>query len=251
LKKVELKVSGDFERVFGDLVKGIKDLVRGERVRYIGVGLPGVVDEENGVLVKSPNLGSWEGREVKKDLEKEFGCEVRVRNDTVMAGVGEAVFGYGKKVERFLYVNWGTGWGVVYLEKVGGQWRSRTMEAGHQIVEHEGKKCGCGQRGCLEAYVGGGNAVGNYGKKMEEILDEETWNKIVGKAGQGLLNTLVHFPVDLVVFGGGVVLNQRYLVGRLREVLEEKLKIYPLPEMKSSKLGEWVGVCGGVVSSKQ
>lgn len=118
----------------------------------IGIGCPGPVDMEKGIVLDPPNLG-WENVNVKRRLEKEFDCPVAVINDVDAGVYGEYRFGAAKKARTALGVFPGTGigGGCIYDGTILRGKSLSCFEIGHIPVMPDGPLCGCGQRGCLEA----------------------------------------------------------------------------------------------------
>ncbi len=118
----------------------------------IGVGCPGPLDLDRGVILQAPNLG-WHDVALKAALEKAFKCRTVIANDVDAGTYGEFRFGAGRGARCVLGVFPGTGIGgaCVYEGRI---IRGRTgscMEIGHVRVEPDGRLCGCGRRGCLES----------------------------------------------------------------------------------------------------
>ncbi|MFI4853048.1 MAG: ROK family protein [Gimesia chilikensis] len=118
----------------------------------IGVGCPGPLDLEQGIIFEAPNLG-WYNAPVKQVLEKEFGCPVVLCNDVDAGVYGEYRFGAARGASSTLGIFPGTGigGGAVYRGQLIQGSKSSCMEIGHIKVLPEGPECGCGQYGCLEA----------------------------------------------------------------------------------------------------
>ena len=117
----------------------------------IGIGCPGWLDLDRGVVMQAPNLG-LRNVPLAKELTNDFGCRVVVANDVDAGTYGEYRFGAGQGVRCLLGVFPGTGigGGLVYEGKL---FRGRTgscMEIGHIHMQPKGRLCGCGRRGCLE-----------------------------------------------------------------------------------------------------
>jgi glucokinase len=123
-----------------------------ENVSGIGVGCPGPIDLERGVILDAPNLG-WREVPIVRSLEDRLGCPAVIANDVDAGVFAESQFGAGRSAHCVLGVFPGTGigGGCVYEGQiVRGRVRS-CMEIGHVRVLPEGPRCGCGLRGCLEA----------------------------------------------------------------------------------------------------
>ena len=126
--------------------------VRPEQLGGIGVGCPGPLDLDRGVILTAPNLG-WKNVAIKDSLEKAFKCSTVIANDVDAGLFGEYRFGAAQKARCALGVFPGTGigGGCVYEGHLIRGKVSSCMAIGHIIVQPGGRLCGCGQRGCLEA----------------------------------------------------------------------------------------------------
>ena len=124
-------------------------------VRGIGVGCPGPIHPEQGIVYEAPNLG-WRDVPLRKLLEKQFGCPTVLANDVDAGVYGEYRFGAGRSARCVLGVFPGTGigGGCVYEGRIVRGGDKSCMEIGHVPVMPDGPLCGCGQRGCLEAVAG-------------------------------------------------------------------------------------------------
>ncbi len=122
-----------------------------EDLTGIGVGSPGPLDPDAGVLLDLPNLG-WRNVPLKASLEKTFGCPVTIANDVDAGTYGEYCFGAGKGARCVLGVFPGTGvgGGCVYEGNILTGRGISALELGHCRVLPDGRRCGCGNRGCLE-----------------------------------------------------------------------------------------------------
>ena len=202
----------------------------------IGVGCPGPLDLDKGVILHAPNL-SWHDVPLKETLEKKFKCPTVIANDVDAGTYGEFRFGAGRGARCVLGVFPGTGIGgaCVYEGRI---IRGRTgscMEIGHVRVQAEGRLCGCGQRGCLESvasrlaisadaaaavYRGEAPALQRLaGTDLAEIKSGTLAKSI--KAGDTAVETIVRSAArhlgsvianavnllapDIVVLGGGLV----------------------------------------------
>lgn len=154
--KPELGQADGIERLLCTGHEALKDAgISPEQLGGVGIGCPGVLNLESGVLVRAPNLG-WENVPIRKILTESFGVPAAEANDVDAGTFGETTAGAGKKARCVLGVFPGTGiGGGLVLE--GNIYRGREgscMEIGHiQAVEH-GMLCGCGRRGCLETVSG-------------------------------------------------------------------------------------------------
>ena len=122
-----------------------------DQVSGIGVGIPGPVDQEKGIVLEAVNL-SWANVPLAKSIRDEFGCPVVVLNDVDAGVYGEYCFGAAKGALTALGIFPGTGigGGCVYDGDILRGKRNSCMEIGHISVTLDGQLCGCGLRGCLE-----------------------------------------------------------------------------------------------------
>jgi glucokinase len=122
----------------------------------VGVGSPGDVDAGRGTVGNARNLPGWEGEfELGAALEEALGTRARLGNDVQVATDAEFELGAGRPYRSVLGVFWGTGvGGGIVLD--GRPWVGRGTggEIGHVVVRIGGELCGCGRRGCMEAYAG-------------------------------------------------------------------------------------------------
>jgi glucokinase len=128
----------------------------GAKVTGIGVGAPGVVDD-NGVVKSPPNFVDWEEVPLKAELARLFpGVTVSIENDANAAAIAESRFGAGIEYANFLFVIWGTGvgGGIILNNKIYRGPTGGAGEIGHISINYQGPQCNCGNIGCVEAYVG-------------------------------------------------------------------------------------------------
>jgi glucokinase len=145
--------------VIGQIRKSIDEVLahtKGKTLRGIGIGSPGIVDEEGGIVKDPPNFAGWHNVALGNAVTKIFGFNAKVENDANVAAIAEAKFGAGKRHPNFLFVIWGTGVGGgiilngnIYRGPFGG-----AGEIGHVCIDYNGLQCNCGALGCVEAYVG-------------------------------------------------------------------------------------------------
>jgi glucokinase len=121
----------------------------------IGIGVPGIIDMETGMVRESPNLPDWADYPVRAEIERRLGTRVILENDANSAAFGEKWLGVAKDVDDMAMLTLGTGvgGGLVLGGRIWHGMAGMAAEFGHTTVEPEGALCGCGNRGCLEAYA--------------------------------------------------------------------------------------------------
>lgn len=207
------------------VVESVAEIIKGldERPSAVGVGIPGPVSD--GVVSRPPNLVNWPDEvDLAGLLRAALDLPVEVGNDVNVGALGEWVAGAGRG-SRFMLGVWmgtGVGGGLVldgrpYTGAFGG-----AGEFGHMVVHHGGAQCGCGRRGCIEAYAGraamertaeqavsGGRVTDLFtirDDKGKERLTSAVWSKAL-KNDDELATGLVREAVEAVGVGVGSVIN--------------------------------------------
>jgi glucokinase len=210
--------------------------VQPSQLRGIGVGCPGPLDLERGVVLDTPNLG-WKNVPVRQTLEDRFECPVAIINDVDAGIYGEYRFGAGRGARCVLGVFPGTGigGGCVYQGEIFRGTNASCMEIGHLPLWPDGPLCGCGKRGCLEAVAsrlaiaGAAAAAAHRGEAPNLLADvgtdlsnirsgalaaairagDESIERIVREAarhiGMAVAGAINLLAPDVVVLGGGLV----------------------------------------------
>jgi glucokinase len=161
VEKVTLgtKVSLGRDHVIDDMCKSIQQLLEKYRnaatLLGIGIGVPGIIDMQSGLLRESPNLPGWADYPVRAEIERRLKTVVILENDANVAGLGEKWLGAAKDFDDMAMLTLGTGVGGGLILR-GSIWHGMSGmagEFGHTNVEPEGHPCKCGNRGCLEQYA--------------------------------------------------------------------------------------------------
>jgi glucokinase len=147
------------DQVIDEMCASVKTLALKHRASSelagIGVGVPGIIDMERGMVRASPNLPGWEDYPVRDEIERRLATAVILENDANAAALGEKWLGAAAAVDDMCMLTLGTGVGGGLV--LGGRvWHGMTgmaAELGHTNVEPEGRACNCGSRGCLEQYA--------------------------------------------------------------------------------------------------
>lgn len=147
----------------------------------IGVGSPGIVNAETGVVEHAANL-SFYGVPLAQLLEERFGRKVHVENDANAAAYGEAVAGAAKGVKNVLMITLGTGVGsgIIIDGKIYSGAYSGGGEFGHAGMFYNGWQCTCGQKGCVEAYCSATGLIRLTKEVMEANRESLMWAVCMG-----------------------------------------------------------------------
>ena len=271
----------DAESIVEKLKFSIKEIIETShfdiaQIDSIGIGAPGQVDRERGILVSAPNL-NCENLNLKAILEREFFIPTFIGNDVEIATLGEMKFGAGKGFNDFvcIFVGTGVGSGIAQNGRVRHGATGTAGEIGHIIVDAGGRPCGCGGNGCLEAYAsrtaiearimgalkkGRASVITDYmrddraisSKMIKKALDhhDELITHVLFEASDYLSNglaTIINFyNPELIVLGGGLIdaVDEFYE----RTITKAKAKALPLPaskiQFRKAKLGDFSGVVG-------
>jgi glucokinase len=244
----------------------IADAVRelDEAPRTLGVAIPGEVDGA-GRCYRLPNIPGFDGVPIKAELERRTGAVVVVENDATTAALAESLFGHGREHPNFLTVTLGTGvgGGVVIGRRIVRGAHGFGGEIGHITVDSTpvAPPCGCGNRGCLEAFAGTRaildtfRAAGGAGIEIRDVAESARRGEPAGRAAFDrasdalaiAINSIQNLlDLDAVVFAGGVSKSFDLLEPRLRAGLRARRFAEPLSEVPLlvSELGEHAGVVG-------
>lgn len=255
-----------------------------EQILAAGVGAPGYIDVENGVIVEAVNLG-WKNYPIQKELEQLLNIPVVVDNDANLAAGGEKWKGAGEGADNLLAVTLGTGVGggiIAGGEIIHGE-SGLAGEIGHiAAVKDGGTRCNCGKFGCLET-VASATGIARLGLLavqekpegyLKSMLDEV--GKISAKdvfdgakkgdavaisvvkesmdhLGFALANLANALNPETIVIGGGVSKAGSYLVDYIREAFNRFTipKIAKETTLKIAKLENDAGVIGAAWLAKQ
>lgn len=227
------------------VVQAIHDLIRealhgaGDPApAAVGIGAPGTIDRASGVVARSPNLAGWmDPYPLGPEIARRVGAPTVVDNDVRAGMLGEHRLGAGKGYSDVLGVWFGTGVGGALI--LGGELRrgrsGASGEIGHVVVVPGGRRCGCGRRGCLEAYAGRASMerrarmLHRRGRKTDlftlmekagrdhvtsgviaraleqgDDLAHELLEEAVAAGGAGIASVVNVLDVEAVVVGGGL-----------------------------------------------
>ena len=148
-----------------------------EEIRGMGIGFPGPLNVETGIIFNPPNLNGWDSIPLRDILEDELKVPVAIENDANAAALGEWWKGAGSGTGSLFCITLGTGvgGGIILDGKVWHGASSIAGEIGHTTVIRDGIECTCGNVGCLERYACSGAIL----KRVNDALLEEGSNSSV------------------------------------------------------------------------
>ena len=229
-----------------------------EKVKSITIAAPGPIDLARGVLVNPPNL-PWKNVPLAAMLSQATGAKVQLANDADMAGLGEFHRGAGRGTKNMVYITWstGVGGGLIIDGKLHRGAHGTSGEIGHMIVDPNGPLDRCGQRGCLEAFIGGANLARETGHTALELFSEAARGNrqartVVERAarymGMALISLTNALDPEMFVIGGGVSRSWKLVYPTMQETLRSSPFIKPArrPALRRARLGDRAGQVGAV-----
>lgn len=247
----------------------------------IGIGSPGFVNSNQGVIAFAANLPGFNDFHISDFIEDRLGITTYVENDAKAAALGEMWFGAGRGCSNFIFMTISTGIGgaIVADGDIFAGMSNTAGEIGHMIINPEGPLCGCGHRGCLEAYASGTAiarmAAERLTKGEDSLLREYktvTSREVFEVAargdrlalsvldcslhylGVGVANLITLINPERVIIGGGVSMAGDIIFDRVwKEIRENSFKpMYENLSVVPAELKTDAGVIGalGVVLTR-
>ena len=202
-----------------------------EDIECVGIGCPGALDVENGIVEFSNNLDFYDVP-IGEYMEKALGKKIYLENDANAAAWGEFLCGSGKGLRDMVMITLGTGVGSGIIEDghlVRGAY-GKGAELGHMAIIAGGEKCTCGRRGCLEAYASATALIKQTKNAMRSCRESDMWKvspnlsevngrtafaskdaaakKVVkdylGYLSEGIVNIVNILQPEVICIGGGV-----------------------------------------------
>ncbi len=252
--------------------------IKPDRLLGVGVGIPGPVDPRAGIVKQAPNLHELDGANAVEIISGQTGAPVHIGNDAFCATLAELRWGAGRDVENLVMFTLGTGvgGGIALDNQVRRGPRQIMGEVGHIIVEPGGRRCGCGNHGCLEAMVGRDGMVDRAVRLMEQgmpsLLEERSGPRhekltprmiseaahdgdelaidVMATAGHylgvALCSCIVLADPDLIVLGGGIAAAGDVLFEPIRRTVRHRSMIsgFDVSRIVPAELGNQAGMYG-------
>jgi glucokinase len=165
----------------------------------IGICSPGPLDPLTGVILNPPNVPCWRNFPLAAEVQRVFGFSARVDNDGNAAALAEAIWGVGVGYRNVFYATLGTGigTGIVFDKRIYHGRTGSAAEGGHLSIDYRGPRCGCGKRGCIEAYCSG-PAIAR--RARERLAESHRANPTLAETGrtESKMLALAGYHVDAV-----------------------------------------------------
>ncbi|MFG1605742.1 ROK family protein [Actinoplanes sp. NPDC049265] len=230
----------------------------------VGLVVPGVVDEANGVAVWSSNVG-FRDVPMRDLVAARLGLPAALGHDVRAGGMAEARLGAGRGEPHVLFIAIGTGIAAAHV--VGGAAfagaHGAAGEVGHVIVRPGGPPCACGGHGCLES-IASASAIGRRYASLSgvagstafdvatraaagEALARQVWIEAVDALADGLLTAQALYDAGMIVIGGGLAEAGEALLAPLRTALDTRKRFLRLPRVERAALGDTAGCLGAAL----
>ncbi|NLW20651.1 MAG: ROK family glucokinase [Clostridiales bacterium] len=253
-----------------------------EEVAALGVGIPGIAQNDRGVVIFCTNLG-WEQVPLREELQRYIDKPVFIDNDATLAGLAESMAGVsrGASSSVFLTLGTGVGGGIIFDGKPWTGAHGVASELGHLTLALDGVPCTCGKDGCLERYCSATALI----RLAKEALAERPDSQMLRLAGspEGIdgklvidcaragdpaalaaferytrylalaINTIVSFiDPQMIVLGGGISQAGAFLLDAVRAKIPQYLmfKTMPFGRVELAVLGNSAGIIGAAMLGK-
>lgn len=244
-------------------------------VSGVGIGIPGTIDDETGVVAYANNFG-WRQIPIRQEFSKWCDVEIHMGNDANCAALGETKFGAGKGYNNTVLFTLGTGVGagIVIDGKLLLGNNSAGAEMGHMSIMMDGELCTCGRRGCIEAYASATALIRDTRRAIEKnpdtMMREVPFDEVNGKTcfdyarlgdktaqevvanyqrylAEAIIDAVNIFRPEIVMIGGGVSYQGDYLLEPIRRMVDKYSyggDINPRVVIQPATLGNDAGFIG-------
>lgn len=253
------------------------------KIDWIGIGSPGCVNSESGIIEYANNLG-FNNVPMIKYIEELTGIKTYMENDANAAAYGEFLAGAGKDVSDFITITLGTGVGagIIINDRIFSGANFFGAELGHTVIAMDGASCSCGRNGCWEAYASATALINqtiaamqrDKASKMWEIaptlddvngktafdgwrMGDKTATSVVEKyieyVACGIVNVINTFQPDLICIGGGISKEKDNIITPIRAYVEKyRYTKYAKKQTQImvAQLGNDAGIIGAAMIGK-
>jgi glucokinase len=230
----------------------------------IGIASPGIVDSVNGSITYAANL-DWADLQLSDAVSERFGISTTVEHDARAGAIAErGAHPHDTRFDDFVFIPIGTGVAAAVVSggSVTHGHTGAAGELGHTIVVRDGELCGCGQRGCLEAYASaggilrrytahGGSGAGSTAEVLARVATDDVahmvWEDALDALAVGIANVSALLDPAVVVLGGGLSSAGRLLLDPLTARVAGSLRWREPPALRVSKLGSLGSLIGAAL----
>lgn len=264
------------ENIFSSLQALEARLPARKEIAAIGLGVPGVIDFDCGVITASPNIPGWQNLSIQEIFSPKIPWPLSLENDANAAALGEKWVGAAIHSKNFCFLTLGTGVGGGLV--LGGEiWHGAdgmAGEVGHMTIDPSGPRCGCGNRGCLEMYASAKalarmvmeeRSIGKNRRFGKEANPKDVTGKAIHQAamkgdpvarrafasmgtalGIGIADLINLLNPERIVLGGALAAAWKYFIPSVREEIQYRAFRVPARRAKivRAAVGERAGVLG-------
>ncbi len=245
----------DYKLIFDDMADCAREAAKEsgiafEQIESVGIGCPGAIDTDSGIVEFSNNLNFFDVPIVSY-MEKSLGKKIYVENDANAAAWGEFLAGSGKGTDNMIMITLGTGVGSGIVENgrlLRGAY-GKGAEIGHMVMQIGGEKCTCGRKGCFEAYASATALINQTKKAMKNHPESEMWKICNGKLSatngqtafkakdavakkvvrdylnylaEGVVSIVNIFQPEIVCIGGGISHEGKRILAPIEKAITDK-----------------------------
>lgn len=286
------------ERTGEEIVKAMAELalalcaennVDPKEISWVGIGAPGTIDSENGVIAYANNIKFFD-TPAAKIFRETFDVPVYLGNDANCAALGEAYAGAARNARHAIMITLGTGLGggIIIDKKIYAGFNGAGGEIGHTVIVKDGKPCSCGRKGCWEAYSSATGLINMTIDAMKKDPEKKSllWAKakngtlegvsgrtayLAAKEGDelalsvtreyeehlasGIATVINIFQPEVFCIGGGVSHEGDRLMEPVKKLVREQIytrtiENLPQTEVKLAELGNNAGIVGAAMLGK-
>ncbi|HHX60943.1 MAG TPA: ROK family protein [Epulopiscium sp.] len=275
------------EVICQDMIELCKDLMRQnnltkEDIHSIGIGTPGTVDSEKGIIVYANNI-AIDNFPITKIMRDSLDIPVYVANDADCAALGEVTAGAAKGCTNAVILTLGTGvgGGLVLNGEIYKSSFPGAGELGHHVIAYDGRQCNCGRKGCFEVY-GSATAlisdaqeaaknnpdsklnyyIGGDISKMNakipfdaaqggDVIAQGVVDQYLNYLACGISNVINIFKPEMIIIGGGVSRQKENLTQPLTQKVSQQIYAQEMQtKIEVATLGNDAGIIGAAMLGK-
>lgn len=275
------------EEIFDDMLAAANDALEQagltmDDISSVGLGTPGAVDTENGIITYSANL-FFHNVQARKLMQERFQKKAYIGNDANCAAFGEYIAGAGVGTHDMIAITLGTGVGsgIIINGKLLTGFNDAAGELGHMVIKEGGQLCNCGRRGCWETYASAA-ALSRMTKELYDKTHDEILGKAIEQEGEvnakvafiaaragskacreltdiyayyiaiGMANIINAFQPQVFCIGGGVSHEGKPLLDKIKRYVEEQSYTRDNPpekqtDIRLAELGNDAGIIGAAL----
>jgi glucokinase len=290
ISKTSITTNADMgpDIVIGNMAGTVEELISKagftlENIVAVGIGTPGPAKYSEGIIIRSTNMPKFKNVPICKMLNEKLDAPVVFDNDANVACWGEYTVGAGKGVKDIVFFTLGTGigGGIVSNGELVHGCDENGAELGHMIIHPDGRKCNCGQKGCVEAYASADNTArrateaieGGAESSLKKVLEEKgkitskdvyahlaTGDKLAKEITDGTAKALAITCINMlhttepkrIIFTGGMIAAGDVLLNRIKDFFNEHIWTLKKEtvEICFATLGEDTGIIGAAALAR-